>query len=316
MRDGRLVVDGHADTPLRVVVDDVDVGARSSAVHLDLPRMVEAGLDAVFLAAWIDPAYAPDRAWDRTVELLDAIRGIARDHPGLAGFARSPSEVRALTADGRLALLAGVENGQALEGRVENVERARDLGASYLTLTWMNSNALGDAGGGEEIHHGLSDLGRDVVRAMERADLLVDLAHAAPTTFYDALQVASRPVVVSHAGTEVRGPHPRNLDDDQIRAVAETDGLVGIAFMPAYLAPDDPDSADVATIVDHLEHIVEVAGPEHVALGSDFDGVPALPRGMRGVEDLPAVFDELERRGWRGDDLAGLLGENWLRVLP
>lgn len=312
--NGALVVDGHMDTPLKLVDDGADLGERLPG-HADLPRMREGGLDAVFLAAWIDPAFAPDGALARAEALLGAIRAAAERHPDRAGFAETADDVHRLAAEGRVALLAGVENGQALGGRVENVARLRALGARYLTLTWMNSNDLGDAAGGEPLHGGLTALGREVVEEMGRAGILVDLSHAAPTTFDDALAVARGPVVVSHAGTEVRGPHPRNVTDGQIRAVAATGGLVGVAFMPAYLAPGDPASADVAAIADHLERIAEVAGPAHAALGSDLDGVPRLPAGVAGVEDLPKVPAELARRGWKDHDLAAVLGGNWLRVL-
>lgn len=315
MLHGSLVVDGHMDTPLKVLDDGVDPGVRDDRVHADLPRMAEGGLDAVFLAAWIDPAFAPDRALDRCLALLGTIEGTARRHPGRCGFARSAGEVRSIAGEGRIALLAGVENGQALEGRVENVARLAAAGARYLTLTWMNTNDLGDAAGGEPRHGGLTAFGREVVAELERHGMLVDLAHVAPAAFFDALEVAAGPVVVSHACTEARGPHPRNVTDEQIRAVAATGGLVGIAFMPAYLVPDDPGTADVAAIADHVERVVEVAGVDHVALGSDLDGVPALPGGIGGVEDLPAVPAELVRRGWAEPDLAPLLGGNWMRVL-
>lgn len=310
-----LVLDGHVDTPLRMLDDRVDVGLRGDATHVDLPRMREAGLDAAFFAAWVDPAFAPDRAFDRSAALLGAVRDAADAHPDLAAFVEDAAGVRAAAASGRVALLAGVENGQALEGRVENVERLRALGARYLTLTWMNSSHLGDAAGGEALHGGLTPLGRDVVREMERVGMIVDLSHAAASTVDDVLAISRRPVVVSHACTEARGPHPRNVSDDQIRAVADTGGLVGIAFMPAYLDPARPAEVDWTAIVDHLEHVIEVAGPGHAALGSDFDGVPRLPAGMAGVQDLPKVATELERRGCRGADLAMVLGGNWLRIL-
>lgn len=313
--DGALVVDGHMDTPLRLVDRGLDLGERLEGVHADLPRMRSGGLDAVFLAAWVDPVFSFDRAFSRAEALLAAIRGAAANHPDRAGFATTAADVRRLAAEGRVALLAGVENGQALDGRIENVERLYDLGARCLTLTWMNSNDLGDAAGGEEVHGGLSDLGRAVIGEMDRLGMLVDLAHAAPSTFRDALGVARGPVVVSHAATEVRGPHPRNVTDDQIRAVAETGGLVGVAFMPGYLSPADPDAADVATIADHLERIASVAGVEHAALGSDLDGVPVLPHGIDGVQDLPRIPEELARRGWPAEDLARVLGGNWLRVM-
>ncbi|MBW3660567.1 MAG: dipeptidase [Gemmatimonadetes bacterium] len=310
-----LVVDGHMDTPLRILDDGVDIGERNRRVHADLPRMREGGLDAVFLAAWVDPAYAPGGGFERGASLLAAIRGVAERHPERAGFATTAAEVRAIAAGGGIALLAAVENGQALEGDPANVARLAESGARYLTLTWMNSNELGDAAGGASIHGGLSDLGRDVVREMERVGMVVDLAHAATRTFFDALAMATRPVVVSHACTEARGHHPRNVSDDQIRAVAETGGLIGIAFMPAYLDPGAPETADSGAIVDHLERVAGVAGVDHAALGSDLDGIPALPGGIRGVEDLPVVVQELERRGWGGGDLEKVLGGNWLRVI-
>jgi membrane dipeptidase len=303
------------DTPLRLVDEGLDLGARLEGGHADLPRMREGGLDAVFLAAWIDPLYAPDRAFVRAASLLDAIRAAADHHPDTCGVATTASEVRRLAEKGLVALLAGVENGDALQGRVENVERLYALGARYLTLTWMQSNDVGDAAGADEVHGGLSEFGREVVREMGRLGMVVDLAHVAPSTFRDALAAAEGPVVVSHTATEVRGRHPRNVSDDQIRAIAEANGIVGIAFMPRYLAPNEPEAADVAVIADHLECVVEIGGIDCAALGSDLDGVPALPRGIEGAQSFPRVAEELERRGYAGDDLGKILGGNWLRVL-
>ena len=144
--------------------------------------------------------------------------------------------------------------------------------------------------------------------------MLVDLAHAAPRTFWDAVEAARRPVIVSHAATEARGPHPRNLTDDQIRAVAATGGIVGVAFYPAYLDPGSGQCGRDA-IVEHLLRIMEVAGPDHAALGSDLDGIPRLPDGFRGAQDFPLVAADLEARGVTGAELAGVLGGNWLRML-
>lgn len=315
MIDDAIVLDGHMDTPLRMVDEGIDLGAGSDLVHADLPRLRAAGVDAVFLAAWIDPAFAPDGALSRCERLLRAIRDAAASRPDRAGFATTAREVREIAASGRVALLAGVENGQALEGRIGNLDRLHALGARYLTLTWMNSNEWGDAGGGEALHGGLSSAGRELVDALNRRAMIVDLAHAAPSTLRDALDRSSDPVIVSHTATEARGTHPRNLGDEQIRAVGETGGVVGIAFMPAYLSPGDPDSATLETIVDHVERIVEVAGVEAAALGSDFDGVPSLPGGVRGVEDYPAVAGELARRGFDAEERAAILGGNWLRVI-
>jgi membrane dipeptidase len=309
-----IVFDGHMDTPLRMVDDGVDLGTRRESGHADLPRLAEGGVDAVFLAAWIDPAFADGRARARAEALISAVREAANAHPERCAFATTGDEVRAAAASGRIALLSGIENGQALEGDPANVARLRSLGARYLTLTWMNSNELGDAAGADPLSKGLTPLGREVVAEMESCGMLVDLAHAAPGTFWDVVEIARRPVVVSHAATEARGPHPRNVTDEQIRAVAATGGLVGVAFYPAYLDPASGRCGRDA-IVEHLLRILEVAGADHAALGSDLDGIPRLPEGFRGAQDFTLVAADLEARGVTGDELAKVLGGNWLRML-
>lgn len=309
-----IVFDGHMDTPLRMVDDGVDLAARREAGHADLPRLAEGGVDAAFLAAWIDPALSDGRARARAEALIRAVREAAGAHPHRCAFATTADEVRAAAAAGRIALLTGIENGQALEGDPANVARFAALGARYITLTWMHSNELGDAAGGETAAGGLTPLGREVVAEMEACGVLVDLAHAAPATFRDVVAMARRPVVVSHAGTEARGPHPRNVSDEQIRAVAATGGIVGIAFYPAYLDPGRGRCGREA-IVEHLLRVIEVAGPDTAALGSDLDGVPRLPDGFRGAQDFGLVAADLEARGVGGAELAKVLGGNWLRVL-
>lgn len=315
MIDGALVFDGHVDTPLRMVDEGLDFGSGDGSGHVDLPRLRAGGVDAVFMAAWVEPELAPDGGAERCERLLAAIHGAARDDPERAGVATTAAEVRAHAAAGRVALLAAIENGQALEGDPDNLDRFHARGVRLLTLTWMNSNEWGDAAGAEPLHGGLSVAGRELIDRMNELGVIVDLAHAAPSTFFDALERSVDPVVVSHAGSEARGAHSRNVTDDQARAVAESGGLVGIAFMPAYLVPGDPGGADLEVVADHVERLADVAGPAHVALGSDFDGVPGLPRGIDGVESLPALAATLSGRGWDDDDLAKFLGGNWLRVL-
>jgi membrane dipeptidase len=309
-----LVLDGHIDTPLRIADDRIDFGARGSSNHVDLPRMVDGGLDAVFMAAWVDPALGPDRAFGRARDLLSLVQETAATHSDRLVFATTAADVVTAAANERIALLAGVENGDALEKRVANIERLHDHGARYLTLTWMHTNALGDAAGDEPVHDGLSRFGRDVVEAMNDIGMLIDLSHAAPTTFWDVLERTSHPIVVSHSATEAHGAHPRNVSDDQLRGIAENGGLIGINFFSDYLTPGAADP-DWTVIVDHIERVIDVAGVEHAALGSDMDGVARLPSGFHGVEDLPLIATELERRGQTGQNLRKILGGNWLRVL-
>ena len=309
-----LLLDGHMDTPLRIVDEGIDICARLEDGHADLVRLGEGGVDAVFMAAWIDPAIPVGHRMERAERLLQAIRTVAVAHPARAVFATDAAEVRQAAATGRIALLAGVENAEALDDDPDNVGRLHALGARYLTLTWMNSNVFADAAGGERLHGGLSDLGRRLVDRLNEVGVLVDLSHASVATFGDVLDRSTRPPIVSHSATEALGQHPRNLSDPQLRALAERDGVIGVNFFPRYLAPK-ARACDWTAVVDHLERAIQVAGPAHVALGSDLDGIPQLPEGFAGAQDFPRIAAGLERRGVTGDDLAAVLGGNWLRVL-
>lgn len=302
------------DTPLRLVDEGVDIGSRLADGHADLTRLEEGGVDAVFMAAWIDPAIPPGKRMARVERLLEAIRGVALAHPGRAAFVTDAAGVRWATGTGRIALLAGVENAEALDGEIGNAARLRALGVRYLTLTWMNSNVFADAAGGERRHGGLSALGRRLVAELDGLGILVDLSHASVETFGDVLQRAERAPIVSHSATEVFGAHPRNLSDLQVRALAERGGVMGVNFFPRYLAPGK-EACDWTSIVDHLERAIQVAGPRHVALGSDLDGIPFLPDGFSGAQDFVRIANELERRGIVGDALSAVLGGNWLRML-
>jgi len=311
---GALLVDGHMDTPLRMVDEGVDVGARLGDGHADLERLRQGGVDAVFMAAWIDPAIPAGHRMERAERLLHAIQGVAVAHPTRVVFATTAAAVRQAAASGRAALLAGVENAEALDGDPENAVRLHALGARYLTLTWMNSNVFADAAGGERLHGGLSDLGRRLVDRLNEVGILIDLSHASVETFGEVLDRSARPPIVSHSATEALGPHLRNLSDEQLRELAKRGGVMGVNFFPRYLAPRT-GTCDWTAIVDHLERAIQVAGPSHVALGSDLDGIPYLPGGFSGAEDFPLIAAELERRGLAGDDLMAVLGGNWLRAL-
>lgn len=313
MYGNAFLIDGHMDTPLRIADEGVDLGERLDRGHVDLVRLREGGVDGVFMAAWIDPGIPFGSRLARAERLIATIREIAEAHPDRARFVTTAAAARRAAIEGRTALLAGVENAQALDDDLEAVARLHALGARYLTLTWMNSNAFADAAG-DRRHGGLSDLGRQLVDELDRAGVLVDLAHASPETFWEVLDRSARPPVVSHSATEAGGPHPRNLSDEQLRGLAERDGVAGINFFPRYLRPGAA-ICDWTVVADHVERAVQVAGPRHVALGSDLDGIPSLPEGFRGAQDFPVIAAELERRGYAGAELEGILGGNWLRVL-
>jgi len=342
LHHGCLVLDGHNDLALRIL-DGADPAARLEGGHLDLPRMREGGLDGGIFAVWIDPA-VPEPL-ERALRGLAALRRWAEATPGVR-LVLSERDLEAARVEGRVAVVAGVEGGYPVRDDLAAVDALHEAGARCLTLAWLRPTAWADAAGAEPVHGGLTPFGRRVVERLRHLGMLVDVSHASDRAALDALEVAGGGVVASHSGARSVADHPRNAPDGLLEALAGADGAVGVVFFPAYLdeaygrdfaALRRRVDADLSTregraifdrtvrerlepppmerIAEHAERIRQVAGASAVALGSDFDGVPALPAGMRDVRDLPALTALLAERGWREGPLRALLGESLLRVL-
>ena len=339
--DDAIVIDAHNDVVTKVLDDGYDLDVRHApgfgkdAGQTDLPRLVESGITAQFLAAWVDATYAartPDGSFARAVAYFDAIDAFVARHPDRLLFATEASDVRRAKAEGRIAILVGVEGGHAIVGSLDRLRELRRRGARYLTLTWNNGNdwAGSSIGVNGTRTGGLTPFGREVIGELERLGMLVDLSHVSERTFADVLEVASNPVVATHSCARALADHPRNLSDEQLRAVARTGGVVGVNFYARFLDPGflaaaaareggdtsvELPKTPFSLLVDHVEHVARVAGVRHVALGSDFDGVAALPEGMEDVTRLPRLAEALLARGFGDDELRLFLGGNLLRVM-
>jgi membrane dipeptidase len=361
------VIDTHNDMPSRILDDGYDPDVRhppgfsKTEGNTDFPRLVESGMTAEFMSAWIDAPYA-ERAgasFARALQHIETIHAFVDRHPDRLLFATTAADVRRAKAEGKIAILIGVEGGHAIEG---SLERLRDLyarGARYLTLTWNNGNAWAGSsiGEGGTRTGGLTPFGRDVVREMNRLGMLVDLSHVSDSTFYDAIAVSTMPVIASHSSARALSDVPRNMTDDQLRAIARNGGVVNVNFYSrfidsryradiehveetvraaraaAHAAGEDSAAAakrisamrdslaaaiaptPFSVLIDHIDHIAKVAGVDHVGLGSDFDGVSALPMGMEDVTRLPRIAQALLDRGYSDDDVKKMLGGNMLRVM-
>ena len=226
----------------------------------------------------------------------------------------SAADVLRLTRAGQKAALMGLEGGHALQASEDVLERLADAGIRYVTLTHSNTNGWADSSGDAPRWNGLNQKGRDLVRAMNRLGVLVDLSHVSDSTFYDALAVSEAPVILSHSSARALNPHARNVTDAMLRALADNGGVIMINFYSRYIAQRG-NPATLRDILDHIDHAVEVAGIDHVGLGSDFDGVPFLPRGMEDATRLPHITYGLLKRGYSEEDVRKILGGNTLRVL-
>jgi membrane dipeptidase len=266
---------------------------------------------AQFFGFWTVPY--PERGCRKAIDTqLDALDRAMRDHPDELCWALTPDDVAAAKASGRIAALGGIEGGQALEGDVTSIEHFARRGVRYIGLLHFSANALGSPakGRGANPDQGLTDFGRDVVREMNRCGVVVDLAHINRKGFFEALELSTQPPMVSHTGVLGVHEHWRNIDDEQLRAVADKGGCVGIIFARRYLG-----GASIDAVVDHLLHIVNVAGEDVAALGSDFDGFVIPPEGLEDIASLPNLTVALSRRGVSDRVLRKILGDNPMRVL-
>ena len=358
-----LAVDLHADTVQFMLDAGADINRRLPDTHLDAVRMKEGGLDAQFFSVWVEPQFYGVNgrgAVERADRQIAAVRALAERHPETWVLATTAADIRRAAGEGKLAALLGLEGGYALDDRLESVERFYRLGVRYISVTWTFSTSwAGSSGDAEGRTRGLDDFGRRVIREMNRLGIMVDVSHVSDKTFSDIVETSTRPVIASHSNARAIVNHPRNLTDEQIRALAATGGVVCVVFYPAFVEPgwDEKKKAvdaeiaplvdhagrrtegsgsqkrlardrvrlrefarrlppvSVARVVDHIDHIVRLVGVEHVGIGSDFDGIQAVPHDLASVADLPNLTAELLRRGYSEEDVHKILGGNILRVM-
>ncbi|PSQ82094.1 MAG: membrane dipeptidase [Bacteroidetes bacterium QS_8_68_15] len=313
-----IVFDGHADTPTRMAEEGYDIGPRHAPAeaHLDLPRMKESGLDAVFFSIYV-PSYLGEgrRATTHARHLIRETKRQLQQYSRRAAFATTAEEVRRLTREGKRAVLLGLEGGHALAASEDTLRAFREMGVRYVTLTHIGTHSWADAAGDVARHGGLAEKGEQLVRAMNDAGVLADLSHVSDSTYYDALRVSEAPVILSHSSVRALTPNERNATDEMLRALSENGGLAMINFYDRYVQQAGGGPAALEDVLDHIAHAAEVAGVEHVGLGSDFDGVPRLPKGLGDVTRLPWITHGLLKRGYSKKDVYKMLGGNALRVL-
>ena len=311
-----VVVDLHLDTPMHLVDSGVRLAERSAprpaSRHADGPRLRQGGLDAPFFSVYVARSYGEDSAAvDRARALLDEAQRQVAALP-TAEQARTADDVVRIARSGRTAVLYGLEGGHALARSPAVLRELAGRGVRYVTLTHANTNAWADSATDTPRWDGLNALGRELVAEMNRLGVLVDLSHTSDATFWDALDASAAPPILSHSSCRALHDVPRNASDEMLRALAVAGGVVFVNAYPGALA-HGPATLD--DYLDHVEHALRVAGPDAVGIGSDWDGVPAMPAGLEDVTRLPWVTYGLLRRGVPEATVRKVLGGNALRVL-
>jgi len=308
--DRILTLDTHCDTPM-LFPQGIDFASRDSRILVDLPKMTEGRLDATIMVAYI-PQDMQESAFGYANSIFDKIGDIVRNHDTRLALARTPEDLWRNKQAGKKSIMLGIENGKALEGNLHNVDYFAKRGVVYITLCHNGDNDLCDSARGQQTHGGVSDFGAQVIREMNRLGLMVDLSHAHEKSFYDALDISSTPIVSSHSSCRALCDHPRNLTDDQMKALARKGGVCQVTLYPGFLRQDS--EATILDAMTHLDHAIQVMGIDHVGLGSDFDGDGGVP-GLADASELTLFTRQLLARRYSDEDIQKIWGGNFLRVM-
>jgi membrane dipeptidase len=331
-------------------LDGVDLAGGEPQVQTDLPRLRAGGVAAQFWSVFVPCELAGDAAVTATLEQVDFVHALVDRFPRDLVLCRTAEETRAAIADGRIGSLMGIEGGHSVNESLGTLRMMHSLGVRYMTLTHNENVSWADSATDEPVLGGLSDFGRDVVREMNRVGMFVDLSHVSADVMRDALSVTTAPVIFSHSSARGVCDHPRNAPDDVLAKLADNGGVCMVTFVPPFIsqpwadwyfesldmvserggdprrfsdvdpvleermavAPPPPTERHVA---DHVDHVRETAGIEHIGIGGDYDGAPSFPVGLEDVSGYPTLFEELRRRGYSEDDLRAIGSGNVLRAM-
>ncbi|MBT2493297.1 dipeptidase [Streptomyces sp. ISL-96] len=325
---------------------------QSAHLHTDIPRLRAGGVGAQFWSVYVRSDLAGDEAVSATLEQIDAVTQLLARYPDDLVRALTADDMEAARADGRIASLMGAEGGHSINNSLATLRALHTLGVRYLTLTHNDNIAWADSATDEPGVGGLSPFGHEVVREMNRIGMLVDLSHVAATTMRAALATTVAPVIFSHSSARAVCDHPRNIPDDVLELLPANGGVAMATFVPKFVLPEAVDwtrradenmrahgfhhlamtgeamkvqrafedanprpIATVATVADHLDHMREVAGIDHIGIGGDYDGTAFTPAGLEDVSGYPNLIAELLRRAWSDSDVAKLTWHNAVRTL-
>ncbi len=332
--------------------DSIDIAKPQPRLHTDIPRLRKGGLGAQFWSAYVPASTMKDKtAVKMTLEQIDIIHRFVRRYPDTFEMAGTIDDIERIHKEGKIASMIGVEGGHSIDNSLGVLRMYYDLGVRYMTLTHSDTLDWADSATDVPKHHGLTEFGRNVVREMNRLGMLVDLSHVSAEVMRQAIETSKAPVIFSHSSAYALAPHPRNVPDDVLKMVKTNGGVVMVNFFSGFITPegarasqdmfgayrrlreqikDDKDleravdqwkkehpmpRGSVHTVVDHIEHIINVAGIDHVGLGSDFDGIPSVPTQLDDVSYYPYITQELLNRGYNREQIIKVLGGNLLRVM-
>jgi len=306
------VVDCHCDTILEVARGRSSLCKPSHAGHVDVFRMREGGVKVQFFAAYIEPAYKPYGSLTRALQLIDTFYSETEAGRDIIVPGFNLRQIRNKLKEDKIVAILGIEGGEVLNGELAVLRVLYRLGVRFLGLTWNQRNQLADGVGERITGGGLTNFGREVVKEMNRLGMIIDLAHISEAGFWNVLELSRDPVMVSHANCYGLCSHPRNLSDDQIKALAERGGVMGLSFVPDFLGSG---RNGIEVFLDHVDFVAGLAGTQVIAIGSDFDGIEKTPEGLEDSRCYPVITRGLLERGYTDKEVTDIMGGNVLRFM-
>lgn len=333
-------------------LDFYDTTQLDNPMHTDIPRLEEGKVGAQWWSVYVSAGVPENEAVKQTMQQVDFVHRMVNEYPEVLELALTADDVERIFNDGKIASLIGMEGGHSIANSLGVLRNFYDLGARYMTITHSRTLDWADAAGDDPRHGGLSGFGEEVVREMNRLGMLVDLSHVTPETMEDAIRVSEAPVMFSHSNARAVSGHPRNVPDEILQIIPEKDGLVMVTFVESFTSEElrvyyaersgyrakieslyggQPDvisekmdewteenempQSTLEQVADHIDHIRDQIGVDHIGIGGDYDGITSLPTGLEDVSTYPALFAELLSRGYSEEDLEKIAGLNMLRVM-
>lgn len=315
-----VTLDSHCDSPMILAPQQVDwaeaFSRRNPNLLVDLQKMDEGHLDGTIMVAYLAQGARDEdglkAATAKANDILSKMEDMAARCAARVAIARCPDDLRRLKLEGRHGIMLGIENGYAIGKDIKNIEAFRNRGVVYMTLCHNGDNDICDSAKGNNEHGGVSPFGADVIREMNRFGMMVDLSHGGEKSFYDALDISSQPIVCSHSSARALCNHPRNLTDDQMRALAQKGGVAQVTFYHGFLKAEG--EASIIDAIAHLNHMVKIMGVEHVGIGTDFDGDGGV-KGIASASELINFTRRMLRERYTNEEIQMLWGGNFMRVM-
>lgn len=306
-----VVVDAHVDTLDRLLLAGKILTEGAPDGHVSGELLKKGGVNLLVTAMWAEQRIRPEGTVHRMLQMADLYwQTFCQDESFFPVLSRL--DLKKVGSGDRIGLLLSIEGGEALAGDIALLRIYRRLGVRLITLTWSNRNQIAD-GIAETNGAGLSDFGRQVVANMAALGMVVDLSHISEKGFWDVIEISPNPPVCSHSNSKALCPNRRNLTDEQIKALAQKGGVIGLTMCPPFIRAEG--DVDLAGYLDHIDHMAALVGTEHLGIGTDFDGIQRTPVDILNISYLPVVTEGLLRRGYAEDAVKGILGGNFMNLL-